>query len=360
MARFDPATLLHLATAAGALVNVAYALARRPATPLSAAWALFAVSIFFHSTGEIAGDRLGLVGPIVAVGGAATCGWAWLFARALFRPTPPFEARHIAVVAAITAPAAMAQIPAAFPPDGAAMRLAGNAMTLASSAALILIVAEALRGLQPSTPAPERRFRLAFAGVFATMIGLCAVWLGHDPAQGPSAAVKDLVRASCGAIAIVVVAFVARYRFRHPAPAARRAKPAIAPDAEARALAERIRRRLDTDDLFKSPTLRVADLADALGEPDYKISRCVTGAMGYANFNRLINERRLAHAKAALADPRFAERSILAIALDSGFGSIGPFNRAFKEATGQTPRAYRADAIGEASPPETTTAATAL
>ena len=32
---------------------------------------------------------------------------------------------------------------------------------------------------------------------------------------------------------------------------------------------------------------------------------------------------------------------ILTIALDSGFQSLGPFNRAFKAETGMTPSAYR-------------------
>ncbi|MFI4995652.1 MAG: helix-turn-helix domain-containing protein [Hyphomicrobiales bacterium] len=44
---------------------------------------------------------------------------------------------------------------------------------------------------------------------------------------------------------------------------------------------------------------------------------------------------------AALADPGQASVPILTIALDAGFSSIGPFNRAFKARTGQTPSEYR-------------------
>ena len=39
---------------------------------------------------------------------------------------------------------------------------------------------------------------------------------------------------------------------------------------------------------------------------------------------------------------------ILTIAMDSGFQSIGPFNRAFKAATGQTPTEYRRSAVAQA------------
>ena len=41
---------------------------------------------------------------------------------------------------------------------------------------------------------------------------------------------------------------------------------------------------------------------------------------------------------------------ILTIALDAGFGSLGPFNRAFKDAEGMTPSAYRAGAGGDFTP----------
>ena len=43
----------------------------------------------------------------------------------------------------------------------------------------------------------------------------------------------------------------------------------------------------------------------------------------------------------ALADPGQAEVPILTIALDAGFQSIGPFNRAFKAETGMTPSEFR-------------------
>jgi AraC-like DNA-binding protein len=37
---------------------------------------------------------------------------------------------------------------------------------------------------------------------------------------------------------------------------------------------------------------------------------------------------------------------VLTIALDAGFSSLGPFNRAFKAETGVTPSEYRRQALG--------------
>ena len=46
-------------------------------------------------------------------------------------------------------------------------------------------------------------------------------------------------------------------------------------------------------------------------------------------------------------DPAQARSSISTIAYELGFGSLGPFNRAFKDATGVTPTAWRASPISE-------------
>ena len=42
-----------------------------------------------------------------------------------------------------------------------------------------------------------------------------------------------------------------------------------------------------------------------------------------------------------LADPAYDSTPILSIALGLGYDSIGPFNRAFKTKTGQTPSEFR-------------------
>jgi AraC-like DNA-binding protein len=55
----------------------------------------------------------------------------------------------------------------------------------------------------------------------------------------------------------------------------------------------------------------------------------------------MVNTHRIARARQMLADPALRSRPILLIALDCGFGSIGPFNRAFKAGVGVTPRAFR-------------------
>ena len=93
--------------------------------------------------------------------------------------------------------------------------------------------------------------------------------------------------------------------------------------------------------------LSLAGLATQLGTPEYRLRRVINQGLGHRNFNVYVNGLRLAEAKRRLADP--AERSlpVLSIALDVGFGSIGPFNRAFKADTGLTPTEFRQRALAD-------------
>ena len=64
-------------------------------------------------------------------------------------------------------------------------------------------------------------------------------------------------------------------------------------------------------------------------------------ALGFRNFNQMANRFRIEEAKRRLADPALRRLPILTIAYDCGFGSVGPFNRAFKAETGLTPLEFR-------------------
>ncbi len=98
--------------------------------------------------------------------------------------------------------------------------------------------------------------------------------------------------------------------------------------------------------VYREEGLSVAVLAEKVGLPEHQLRKLINGALGFRNFSAFLNARRIEDAKAMLADPEHARKQILQIALDLGYGSIAPFNRAFKQATGKTPSEYRKDAIG--------------
>ena len=92
---------------------------------------------------------------------------------------------------------------------------------------------------------------------------------------------------------------------------------------------------------YRQDGLTIAALGQKLGLPEHRLRRLINQGLGYRNFNSFLNHYRIAEVKAALADPGQAEVAILTIALDAGFSSLGPFNRAFKAETGLTPTDYR-------------------
>jgi AraC-like DNA-binding protein len=83
----------------------------------------------------------------------------------------------------------------------------------------------------------------------------------------------------------------------------------------------------------------VATLAADLGMGEAALRALINHKLGYRNFNDFLHHHRLQEATARLETE---DLPILTIALDCGYGSIGPFNRAFRQRFGMTPTAYRA------------------
>jgi AraC-like DNA-binding protein len=110
------------------------------------------------------------------------------------------------------------------------------------------------------------------------------------------------------------------------------------PDA---ALLAALRKLIDHDKVYREPELSITSLAQKLDIPEYRLRRLINEQLGHRNFSAFVNGYRLTEAETALRDPAQVDVPILTVALDAGFGSIGPFNRAFKAHTGLTPSEYR-------------------
>ncbi|WP_372786981.1 helix-turn-helix domain-containing protein [Phenylobacterium sp.] len=95
--------------------------------------------------------------------------------------------------------------------------------------------------------------------------------------------------------------------------------------------------------------LSIGDLARELEVPEHRLRRLINQRLGHRNFADFLNASRVEAAKRRLADPGEARTTVAAIAFDLGYGSLGPFNRAFRTATGATPTEWRRQAL-QASP----------
>lgn len=126
-----------------------------------------------------------------------------------------------------------------------------------------------------------------------------------------------------------------------PAEAAVLTKPAATEEAADQRLVDALMRLMADERIYRQDNVAIGTLATRLKIPEYRLRRLINQRLGYRNFNVFLNEHRIAEAKAALADPTQAEVPVITIAMDAGFQSLGPFNRAFKAITGVTPTEYR-------------------
>ncbi len=115
--------------------------------------------------------------------------------------------------------------------------------------------------------------------------------------------------------------------------------------------AERVMRQklldLMEEGVYRETGLSIRALAEKLDYPEHQLRRLINGHLGYRNFSAFLNNYRINEAKERLADAEFARRQVLTIAVDLGYASLGPFNRAFKAATGTTPTDYRKKYSGQ-------------
>jgi len=100
------------------------------------------------------------------------------------------------------------------------------------------------------------------------------------------------------------------------------------------------------DGYYRETGLTISMLAQSLDYPEHRVRRLINGHLGYRNYSAFLNSYRIAAAMEQLADPEFARTPVLTIALDLGYASLGPFNRAFKDVAGMTPTDFRRQKLG--------------
>jgi AraC-like DNA-binding protein len=292
------------------------------------------VSFACYILGRLLEGRAATAFSVIGVG---ACGWAWLVTRALFDPAER-DARWARLVGLIVALSGALSVLA--PAGGLIGRVADNAYALSGSTALLLTFVEPFHRHGRDLPGAEKGFRFAFVTIYAVLVAVSVMGL-RAVGEGPDEALRDdLAKSACAVVGLAALLVAVRFRQGHPLAARTAATPRRAPTEDDARLAERLRRLLIDEGIDSRPELKIGDIAARLGEPEHRVSQCISTALGFPNFNRWINHHRIARAKQVLADPD-ERRSILEIAFACGFASLGPFNRAFRDDVGTTPRAYR-------------------
>ena len=92
---------------------------------------------------------------------------------------------------------------------------------------------------------------------------------------------------------------------------------------------------------YATEGLTIDALAQQLACQPYQLRQVINGELGQRNFNTFINGYRVAEVARRITEDAYRDTPLLTLALDAGFRSLAPFNRAFREQFGVTPSAYR-------------------
>ena len=91
--------------------------------------------------------------------------------------------------------------------------------------------------------------------------------------------------------------------------------------------------------------LTISKLSQQLNIPEHRLRYLINQHLDYRNFSDFLNHHRIRLAKEQLSDHKRRNTPVLTLAMELGYGSLGPFNRAFKERTGLTPTEFRTQSL---------------
>ena len=265
----------------------------------------------------------------------------WLFTRALFDDSFKMRAWHALIWAAMVA---FSFVNCMWIAPGGNAKISIVAINVLVLGFIALAVGQTLSSWSADLVEGRRRVRLfivSAAALYGCMNAISQIAISSNGAS-------DVANAINSAVLVLIVAAISYAMTRvdgaelFPAPAVHVASETVAEQGAAdQKLVGALMRLMADERIYRHDNVSIGTLATKLGIPEYRLRRLINQQLGYRNFNVFLNNHRIEEAKAALADPTQAEVPVITIAMDAGFQSLGPFNRAFKATTGVTPTEYR-------------------
>ncbi len=337
-----------VALAFSAALAIAIRRNRSTASPY-AAFAVAGIGAFMIASAPGAHASLGLVAFFFNAWCLSTPGIVWLLARSLFRDGGRHNAAHLLAIGALVGMTMAGDYGryllgplAAYPEESRMLLLAGRGAALAL---LFSACAMAVAHWREDLVEQRRRARAAFIVVVgSTFVALAA---SEFVFGGRGAPLDVLVfgHAALLALTFILLQVLARGGLSEllDAPAAIGPAPltVVRSDGLDAAIARHVVEAMADRKLWKREGLGIAELARELNTQEYRLRRAINRHLGYRNFNDFLHDYRLKEAAARLCDAAERHLPVLTIALDCGYGSIGPFNRAFKARYGVTPSQFR-------------------
>lgn len=281
----------------------------------------------------------GPVWPVVQLAAQATPMMLWVFAHVVFERALD---RRLVIGGAII----LVSCWIGFGIAGSEPSLFGTTLSFVQRGTSLAMAAHAIR-IAISERGDDliekrRRLRVGFVivvGVLALMVLVIEMIFGfrHTGATVTlPQAIAILIATS--ALGAALLQSDADILFAPPAPDDAPPAPALTPSEQV------LKQKLDAvmaRGIHRESGMSIGMLAERLGTPEHRLRALINQRLGYRNFSAFLNHHRIAEAKVMLGDPAHVDLPILTIAMDLGYGSLAPFNRAFREDTGQAPSDYR-------------------
>ena len=320
---------------------------RRDHTGLTGAACCLAVIAFVLTSTPHSG-WLGLwVYPLTALC-VSKAAWFWLFARGLFTDNFRLRRSDFVLLALVAGYGLWQQLVfverARSGISSLPEQLASFGFSLLVLTFIVLALFEAWNGLAADLVERRRRNRLLFVAIVAAWLGSAVLVQGYnlvlEVGTPPSWTAANFT-------AVAVLAAAAAWSLLRTrtaswlSPAPRTAGRLKAADSR---LLAKLERALETERVYRDEGLTIGRLAERLGSSERDLRRVINHGLGFRNFNDFLHAYRIREVCDRLRQADEARRPVLSLALEAGYRSIGPFNRAFKARTGMTPTSFRRSA----------------
>jgi AraC-like DNA-binding protein len=330
-----------LATAAGMLRS-------RKLVTANWAGALFALSAaaFAVHSGGAETDALRPLLPLIWLLAASGVGYFWLFGLSLFEDSE-FHFWRLIPIALL---GGVSAIGSSLPPDKAAgVWIVHNLIEVGLVAHLLFIIA---RSWNDDLVETRRRLRAPFL----VAVGFyCVILSGFEIAEEMGLGASWFGIAQAATLSAISLAGILVFTQTDPdlfgTQSVANQPHSVSAEVKDRPLVAKLETVMAEETVWRRESLTIGQLAEEVGVPEHRLRRVINDSLGYRNFADFLNARRVTAAKVALSEPMKADVAISTIAFDLGYASLGPFNRAFKAATGMTPTEFRAQALAVSKNP---------
>ena len=179
--------------------------------------------------------------------------------------------------------------------------------------------------------------RILFRNQFIYLSGFCILWISLSQIT-LRALFPELIQLINLCFILLMIILFHHFAFDIPEdiiPKEKQVKEVFILDET---LKEKLLYTMEIKKLYITEGLTIRTLALEMNEYEYKLRKLINEGLGYKNFNEFLNKYRVGEASELLLT---TDLPVIRIAMDIGYSSLAPFNKAFKEITGMTPTEYR-------------------